>query len=161
MCIILCWCLDWCLFMWCLDDCLGWCLCLTVRMGFASSTACMVDALSVPGVQLPALRWELFRSRNLEGKKLPPSRATLMPHILRTNFVAMRDKSYTTPQPCLLPLVENGWMLAGDDRVCPSPVSLQTSTSCRLGTDQMWSLLIQEEQPPLNCSLQMPHFGLQ
>ena len=47
---------------------------------------------------------------------------------------------------------ENGWMLAGDDRVCLSPVSLQTSTSCRLGTDQMWlqdilqgSLLMQEE----------------
>ena len=55
-----------------------------------------------------------------------------------------------------MPLEENGWMLAGDDRVCPSPVSLQTSTSCRLGTDQMWlqdilqgSLLMQEEQPPL------------
>ena len=37
--------------------------------------------------------------------------------------------------------------------VCPSPVSLQTSTNCRLGTDQMWlqnilqgSLLMKEEQ---------------
>ena len=155
MCIILCWCLDWCLFTWCLDNCLGRCLCLSVRMGFASSTACMVDALSVGmrsdpselpeevrpieklvssvyssrgATTIPALRWELFRSRNLEGEKLPPSRATLMPHILRTNSVAMGDKSYTTPQQCLLPLEENGWMLAGDDRVCPSPVSLQTST---------------------------------
>ena len=62
----------------------------------------------------------------------------------------------------------NGWMLAGDDRVCPSPVSLQPSTSCRLGTDQMWlqnisqgSLLTPEEQQTLHCSLQMPHLGLQ
>ena len=62
---------------------------------------------------------------------------------------------------------ENGWMLAGDDRVCPSPVSLQTTTSGRLRTDQMWlqdilqgSLLMQEEQLPLHCSLQMPYFGL-
>ena len=37
--------LDWCLFTWCLADCLGWCV--SVRMGFASSTACMMDALSV------------------------------------------------------------------------------------------------------------------
>ena len=44
-------------------------------------------------------------------------RATLMPHILRTNIVAMRDKSYTTPHPCLLPLEENGWMLAWDEYV--------------------------------------------
>ena len=50
-------------------------------------------------------------------------------------------------------------------RVCPSPVSLHTSTSCRFGADQMWlqdilqgSLLIQEEQPPLHCSLQIPQF---
>ena len=35
------------MFTWCLDDCLGWGLCLSVQMGFASSTACMVDVLSV------------------------------------------------------------------------------------------------------------------
>ena len=34
---------------------------------------------------IPALRWELFRSRNLEGEKLPPTRAILMPHILITH----------------------------------------------------------------------------
>jgi len=85
---------------------------------------------------IPALRWELFRSRNLEGEKLPPTRATLMPHILCTNFVAMRDKSYTTPHPCLLPLEENGWMLAGDEYVpirClykPAPVAVLELTKC-------------------------------
>lgn len=59
---------------------------------------------------IPTLRWDLFRSRNLEGEKLPPTRATLMPHILRTNFVAMRDKSYTIPHPYLPPLEDNGWI---------------------------------------------------
>ena len=50
-------------------------------------------------------------------------------------------------------------------RVRPSPVSLHTSTNCRLGTDQMWlqdilpgSLLMQEEQLPLHRSVQMPQF---
>ena len=38
----------------------------------------------------------------------------LMPHILRTNIVAMGDISYSTSHPCLLPLEENGWMLAWD-----------------------------------------------
>ena len=53
-----------------------------------------------------------------------------MPHILLTNSVAPRNKSYTTPHPCLLPLEENGWMLAGDEYVpvrCdykPAPVAV-------------------------------------
>ena len=85
---------------------------------------------------IPALRWELFRSRNLEGEKLPPTRATLMPHILHTNFVAMRDKSYTTPHPCLPPLEENGWLLVGGEYVptrClykPAPVAVLELIKC-------------------------------
>ena len=35
------------LYTWCLDDCLGLCLYLSVRMGFVSLTACKVDAISV------------------------------------------------------------------------------------------------------------------
>ena len=34
---------------------------------------------------LPALRWEMFQSRNQEGKMLPPTRAALMLHITLTN----------------------------------------------------------------------------
>ena len=77
---------------------------------------------------IPALRCELFRSRNLEAEKLPPTRATQMSHILCTNFVTMIDTSYSTPHP--LPLEENGWMLAGDVYVpvpClfkPAPVAV-------------------------------------
>ena len=87
------------------------------------------------------------------------------------------DAPYLTHQHCghegyklynnsPMPTAPRGkWMDACRGRVCPSPVSLQTSTSCCLGTDQMWlqdvfqgSLLMQEEQPPLHCSLQMPKF---
>jgi len=32
---------------------------------------------------IPALRWEMFRPKNLEGQMLPPTRAALMPHIAR------------------------------------------------------------------------------
>ena len=60
---------------------------------------------------LPAVRWELFRSKNLEAEMLPPTRSTLMPHIVRTNFICMRDKSYVSPNPCLPDLGENGWLL--------------------------------------------------
>ena len=58
------------------------------------------------------------------------TRATLMPHILHTNVVAMMDKSYTIPDPCLLPVEENGRILAGDRNVpvpClykPAPVAV-------------------------------------
>jgi len=42
---------------------------------------------------LLSLRGELFRSKNLEGEMLPPVRAALLPHILRANYITMRDKS--------------------------------------------------------------------
>ena len=85
---------------------------------------------------VPALRWELFRSRNLEGEKLPPTRATLMPHILRANFVAMRDKSYLHAHPNLPPLEENGWLHVEEGYVpvqClykPAPASVLELVKC-------------------------------
>lgn len=55
------------------------------------------------------LRWELFGSKNLEGEVLPLTRAALLPHIIRTNYIDMKDKSYRTICPAL-PLVEqNSW----------------------------------------------------
>ena len=45
---------------------------------------------------IPELRWELFRSKNLKGEKLPPTLPTLCPHIMRSNFITEKDKSYTT-----------------------------------------------------------------
>ena len=50
---------------------------------------------------LPELRWEHFRSRNLDGEMLPPTRASLLPHITRANFMAMHDKCYTNSCPDL------------------------------------------------------------
>ena len=51
------------------------------------------------------------------------------------------------------------WMDACRGGVYPSPVSLQSSSSCRLGTDQIWlQYILQEEQPSMLCSLQMPQF---
>ena len=61
-------------------------------------------------IALPALRWELFRSKNLEGEMLPPTRSALLPHILRANYIAMRDKSYLVNCPVLPPIEQNGWI---------------------------------------------------
>ncbi len=60
---------------------------------------------------LPQLRWELFKSKNLEGEKLPPTHGTLLPHILRSKDISMRDKGYTLSHPNLPPLEDNGWLL--------------------------------------------------
>jgi len=38
---------------------------------------------------LPLLRWELFRSKNLKDEMLPPTRATLLPHIIRANYITI------------------------------------------------------------------------
>ena len=71
---------------------------------------CQVYSSSGP-ITLPALRWQLFRSKNLEGEMLPPTRAALLPHIIRSNYIAMRDKSYVTNCPKLPAIEENGWQL--------------------------------------------------
>ena len=66
------------------------------------------------------LRWEMFRLRNCEGEKLPPTLAALRPHIMRANFISMRDKSYTDPLLNLPPLVSNGWeIIAGSEHPVP------------------------------------------
>ena len=49
---------------------------------------------SVGLMDIPALRWEMFQTRNMEGEMLPPTRAALLPHIARANYATMRDKSY-------------------------------------------------------------------
>ena len=33
---------------------------------------------------IPDLRWELFRTKNLEGEMLPPTISSLLPHIRRS-----------------------------------------------------------------------------
>jgi len=58
---------------------------------------------------LPSLRWELFRKKNLEGEKLPPTRGTLILHIFRANYMSQRDKSYITAKPVLSALEHNEW----------------------------------------------------
>ena len=60
---------------------------------------------------LPLLRWELFRSKNLEGEMLPPTRPALLRHIIHANYFTMQDKSYLKDCPELPPIEENGWNL--------------------------------------------------
>ena len=40
---------------------------------------------------------------------LPPTRAAVIPHITRANYIAMRDKYYHTKCPALSPVEQNGW----------------------------------------------------
>jgi hypothetical protein len=59
---------------------------------------------------IPKLRWELYRSKNLEGEKLPTTLPTLFLHIMRANFVSRRDKSYTSAHPTMPLLTNRLWM---------------------------------------------------
>ena len=52
---------------------------------------------------LPELRWKMFRSRNTEGESLLPTRATILPHIMRAYDIALHDKSYTYKLPSTTP----------------------------------------------------------
>ena len=74
-----------------------------------SSCVCKVYSQQSTIDALPSLRWELFRKKNLEGEKLPLTRGTLIPHILRASNMSQRDKSYITAKPVLPALEHNGW----------------------------------------------------
>ena len=65
---------------------------------------------------LSELRWELFRSTNLESEMLPPTVGTLIPHVQRVNY-----SGYTSPHPSLLNLGGNGWSEKGLPIKCLVP----------------------------------------
>ena len=72
------------------------------------------------------LRNDLFRSKNLEAEKLPPTLGTFFPHVLRCNYVSMRDKSYTTAHPNLPSLDVSGWEQTSGKHICiEHPVNSQ------------------------------------
>ena len=77
---------------------------------YSSRFVCQVYS-SMGEVDLPALRWELFQTKNFEGEMLPPTRPALLPHIIRANYISMRDKSYVTRIPNLPAIEESGWRL--------------------------------------------------
>ena len=67
--------------------------------------------------EVPDIRWELFRTKNIEGEKLPPTVPTLFLHILWCNFITMRDKSYVEAHPSLPPLTDSGWELVNENHL--------------------------------------------
>ena len=66
---------------------------------------------------LPRTRWDLFRTKNLESELLPPTRATLLPHIMRTNYICQASRSYITTNPVLPAMVESGWMICEKENI--------------------------------------------
>ena len=60
---------------------------------------------------LSALRWDLFRTKNLESELLPPTRATLLSHIRKTNYLCLVGRSYSSTHPDLPALTDCGWNL--------------------------------------------------
>ena len=67
--------------------------------------------LSNGPLTLPALRWHLFCTKCLQGELLPPTRGALWQHLLRSNYITIRDKSYRNLCPTLPDITENGWFV--------------------------------------------------
>ena len=65
------------------------------------------------------LRWELFKSKNLEAEKLPPTLGALTPHIQRANLVSRIGKGHRVPRPHIPSLLQNGWEESPDGTVSP------------------------------------------
>ena len=62
--------------------------------------------------------------------------ASLLPHILRVNYIARRDKSYTADNPALPPVSGNGWVMENQTYtpvIClspPAPKAVIELTKC-------------------------------
>ena len=83
---------------------------------------CTVYAQTSTCKTVKELRWELFKCKNLEAEKLPPTLGALKPHIQRANFISLVGKGYKEPLPQLPPLSENGWERSPDGSGTFSPM---------------------------------------
>ena len=70
---------------------------------------CMAYDLEGPH-SIPELRWKLWSKKNKEAENLPPTVATFIPLIQRTNLVVRVLKVYNNPNPVLPPVTECGWI---------------------------------------------------
>ena len=79
--------------------------------------------------------------------------------------MAMNDKSYTTPHPCLLPHEENGWMLARDEYVpvrClykPAPVAVLELIKCGCKTSSKGHCLCKSNNLPSTALFKCDNSG--
>ena len=80
---------------------------------------CTVYAQTSTSNTVKELRWELFKCKNLEAEKLPPTLWALNPHIQRAHLISMIGKGYNDPQPQVPPLSENGWERSPDGSFSP------------------------------------------
>ena len=80
---------------------------------------CAVYATNSKCQTLAELRWELFRTKNLESEKLPPTLGALKPHIQRANAISTICKGYREPRPQLPSLTANWWETNSDGTISP------------------------------------------
>ena len=45
----------------------------------------------------------------------PPTPGAFLPHLMRVNYITMRDKSYKETCPQLPPISNNGWIIEGEN----------------------------------------------
>ena len=83
------------------------------------SFVCEVYAKNSKCRTLGELRWELFRTKNLESEKLPPTLGALKPHIQRANAILATNKGYREPRPQTPLLTDNGWETISDGTISP------------------------------------------
>ena len=55
----------------------------------------------------------------MESELLPPTRATLLPHIKRTNYICQVGRSYECTHPLLPSLTDSGWLLDEEKKIKP------------------------------------------
>ena len=76
---------------------------------------CLVYSNSKTSIRtLKELRWDLVRTKVMEGEKLPPTRGTFIPHLKRANYTSWRDKTYRITNPDIPPIDGNGWTVSNN-----------------------------------------------
>ncbi len=81
---------------------------------------CSVYSKTTKCHKIDDLRWELFRSKNLEGEKLPPTMGALTPHLERAKYITTVGRVYLHARPTIPSILDNGWEQAVDGEIVPT-----------------------------------------
>ena len=104
------------------------------------------------------LRWWLFRKKQAQSERLPPTQAALRETIMRAHYQVMVWNSDTVPAPYLLSPQNYGWRLDGDQwlpvmtTLPPAPEAVIHLVKCSCVKDRCSSNRCQCRKAGLNCT---------
>ena len=127
-------------------------------MAAIEKLVCRLYVPNTPIKTVSELRWSLFRKKQAESVKLPPTQAAIREAIMRANCQALIWSLDSVPSPDLPPPQEYGWKLEDDQWVpimtslAPAPDAIIELVGCGCKTNHCSSNRCNSRKAGLNCT---------